>query len=219
MPNNNGIETWYFKYQSVNNPENNREWYLTAFVVLGMFWASGDISLRYISISHDEGTSIQIFPNENQNLKKYATQDVGWRCWSTGLPVYWWLISLSLPISRILSTWLSLSTDYQGGLRMLDGVNLLEIRSTVSATDHFTQIQFLQVKLIVQERKWFRREKKSLRILFFGQRVRHELKQSNSTNSCCSSALHAHIRLCSVWVLHFCCHWPRCSSGKLETLR
>ena len=81
---------------------------------------------------------------------------------------------------------------------MLDGVNLLEIRSTVSATDHFTQIQFLQVKLIVQERKRFRREKKSLRILFFGQRVKYELKQSNSTNNCCSSALHAHIRPCSV---------------------
>ena len=123
-------------------------WFLECFGPQAIFLLEIDISM-----AHDEGTSFQISPNKSQIMKKYATQDVGWRCWSTGLPVYWWLISLSLPISRILSTWLSLSTDYQGGLRMLDGVNLLEIRSTVSATDHFTQIQFLQVKLIVQERR------------------------------------------------------------------
>ena len=38
---------------------------------------------------------------------------------------------------------------------MLDGVNLVEIRSTVSATDHFTQSQFLRVNLEVREQKLF----------------------------------------------------------------
>ena len=50
---------------------------MIAFAVLGMFWASGNISLRYIAMAHNEGTSFQIFLNENQIKEKYATQDVG----------------------------------------------------------------------------------------------------------------------------------------------
>ena len=41
--------------------------------VLGL----GNISLRYIAMAHNEGTSFQIFLNENQIKEKYATQDVG----------------------------------------------------------------------------------------------------------------------------------------------